>query len=486
MSVATTALMILMTKWAANTASATGEPLLGKTWKPPCAIAKELRKVPVMAYTHESNLQDAITAAERTAAMLNLYAATTQSDVETTALLSAAAAAIYEEADASGRQRSNFIKTALEATATTQELTGGIEASLQVFKSAKHSGGYCLADTDTDEDKTADIATAGCEQRPKTMKKTPSETLDGDIISATGFKAIDEITGTNGMATSVSTKCGLVNFAGAGTGAFVTGATGVNFGYGLFKIATTNRVTRTSQQNLKKQTNRDADDLLTLAFNDADTIRAAITQQLAHEPEAIIKAAVTTGKLKGHLTKLLHKLYGKQAGKQAEDKAEVLIKENFGEAGEKVKSFLNKLDEADAINVDPSATTNTKIKEINDAGILQVTLAFYKILEVKHKQQMADQVAKLQAQATEKQQDVKSAEQTCNDLKEKSDCDTNNRCTYDKTKEDGKKCTLSDEEKEAAQKEGGEKDSKTGNTNTTGSNSFIINKAPLLLAFLLF
>nr|APD73088.1 variant surface glycoprotein 1125.251 [Trypanosoma brucei] len=46
-----------------------------------------------------------------------------------------------------------------------------------------------------------------------------------------------------------------------------------------------------------------------------------------------------------------------------------------------------------------------------------------------------------------------------------------------------KKCVV--DKKEAKKVEGGEKDSKNGTTNTTGSNSFLMKKAPLLLAVLL-
>nr|ARB51397.1 variant surface glycoprotein [Trypanosoma brucei] len=62
-------------------------------------------------------------------------------------------------------------------------------------------------------------------------------------------------------------------------------------------------------------------------------------------------------------------------------------------------------------------------------------------------------------------------------------------CVFNPKGGEGKKCTLSEEGKKEAAKEAnqetGGKDDKT-NTNTTGSNSFVIKKTPLLLAFLLF
>nr|AGH61070.1 variant surface glycoprotein 511 [Trypanosoma brucei] len=66
----------------------------------------------------------------------------------------------------------------------------------------------------------------------------------------------------------------------------------------------------------------------------------------------------------------------------------------------------------------------------------------------------------------------------CANLKEKG-------CVYKKDGEANKKCTLSEAGKQAAEKANQEgKDGKTVTTNTTGRNSFVINKAPLLLAVL--
>nr|AGH61075.1 variant surface glycoprotein 516 [Trypanosoma brucei] len=69
----------------------------------------------------------------------------------------------------------------------------------------------------------------------------------------------------------------------------------------------------------------------------------------------------------------------------------------------------------------------------------------------------------------------------CKDLEGKG-------CKYDASKTAGQKCTLDEEAKKAAQKAKEETEGKDGktNTNTTGSNSFAIDRAPLLLAVLLF
>nr|AGH61085.1 variant surface glycoprotein 527 [Trypanosoma brucei] len=69
----------------------------------------------------------------------------------------------------------------------------------------------------------------------------------------------------------------------------------------------------------------------------------------------------------------------------------------------------------------------------------------------------------------------------CKEHTEQVPCEAKG-CKFDNTKKEGEKCFPDHETKEAANQEG--KGSKT--TNTTTSNSFVIHKAPLLLAFLLF
>nr|CAQ57400.1 variant surface glycoprotein [Trypanosoma brucei brucei] len=79
------------------------------------------------------------------------------------------------------------------------------------------------------------------------------------------------------------------------------------------------------------------------------------------------------------------------------------------------------------------------------------------------------------------------SEKKCNAKEKQTDCKP--PCKWNPEEKDAKKkCTLSEEGKrqveKTEQKDGG--DSKTGTTNTTGSNSFLITKDHLLLAFLLF
>nr|APD72602.1 variant surface glycoprotein 1125.54 [Trypanosoma brucei] len=91
---------------------------------------------------------------------------------------------------------------------------------------------------------------------------------------------------------------------------------------------------------------------------------------------------------------------------------------------------------------------------------------------------------------TQGKQSYKTKEEECNKAKDdKAECDKLEKqgCIFNNDGKKGEKCTLSDKAKDAAkeaEKQPGN-DGKT-NTNTTGSNSFVIDKTPLLFAFLLF
>ncbi|SCU66458.1 variant surface glycoprotein (VSG), putative [Trypanosoma equiperdum] len=82
-----------------------------------------------------------------------------------------------------------------------------------------------------------------------------------------------------------------------------------------------------------------------------------------------------------------------------------------------------------------------------------------------------------QCSTVEKEKKQSPSKEECKEHTEQEACQ-NAGCKFDNSKNDGEKCFPNPETKEAAQKDGN--DSK--NTNTTGSNSFVIKKVPLWLA----
>nr|APD72660.1 variant surface glycoprotein 1125.353 [Trypanosoma brucei] len=167
-----------------------------------------------------------------------------------------------------------------------------------------------------------------------------------------------------------------------------------------------------------------------------------------------------------------------------EDSAKAHITRLFGEAAsDKIKGYLKSLDNFQVPSGIAGLTTTTALRDIKEYDKLLAILAHY---QISLRKQIIALEKKAEGAGTTKPNT--DSESECNKLDNEEKCNADKKCIYDKTKEDRKKCSLRNEEKEKLEKEGnqekGEKDGK--NTNTTGSNSFVINKSPLWLAVLFF
>nr|AGH61084.1 variant surface glycoprotein 525 [Trypanosoma brucei] len=138
----------------------------------------------------------------------------------------------------------------------------------------------------------------------------------------------------------------------------------------------------------------------------------------------------------------------------------------------------------DKISYDSNATGNESLTDIKDVDKLQKTLAYYAGVQAAV---VATKLQEAQAQIDKlKQRNVAAkktpeTEATCEAKGTGDNCKDGCKLTGEGT---SKKCVV-DPNYKPPKAEGGEKDSKTGTTNTTGSNSFVITKDPLLLAVLL-
>nr|AAK49479.1 variable surface glycoprotein [Trypanosoma evansi] len=124
------------------------------------------------------------------------------------------------------------------------------------------------------------------------------------------------------------------------------------------------------------------------------------------------------------------------------------------------------------------------LEDINDIGDLLTILEYYETQATNTAEQKIKQLeADLKKEQEATKVDKKTMEEICAELKDADTCRNNANCKYEKDKKEEPKCVLSDKGKEAeVEKEAGKDDK----TNTTGSNSFVIKKAPLWLAVLLF
>nr|AGH61064.1 variant surface glycoprotein 504 [Trypanosoma brucei] len=157
-----------------------------------------------------------------------------------------------------------------------------------------------------------------------------------------------------------------------------------------------------------------------------------------------------------------------------------------GLTADKTKTYLDMVD-AEIIPAGIAGrTTEAPLAKIHDTVELGDILSYYEMIAAQNVvtlKKNIDAVSKKQetesAENKEKECNAAGDEQAaCDNLKEKE-------CVFNKDGGAGKKCTLSKAGKQAAQQEGkygAKEDGK--NTNTTRSNSFFINKTPLLLVAL--
>nr|APD73104.1 variant surface glycoprotein 1125.274 [Trypanosoma brucei] len=131
-------------------------------------------------------------------------------------------------------------------------------------------------------------------------------------------------------------------------------------------------------------------------------------------------------------------------------------------------------------------TTETPLAKIHDTVELGDILCYYEMIAAQNVVTL-----KKNLDAVSKKQETESAEnkeKNCNAAKDdQKACEKlkNKGCVFNNDGEENKKCRLSEEGKQkAAEKANQETEGKTGTTNTTGSNSFVINKAPLMLVAL--
>ncbi|SCU71478.1 variant surface glycoprotein (VSG, atypical), putative [Trypanosoma equiperdum] len=192
--------------------------------------------------------------------------------------------------------------------------------------------------------------------------------------------------------------------------------------------------------------------------------------------EKAISEALTTTGLKPEVKDLLIKL-GKVTNTMADQAASSLIgqaaKDDNAAAAARV-SHLNKLK---AKKIDGGKPKEVGIDTLTDPPEITTALLIA-IPELKAK---ADRtVASEPAKDCSTNGGIQEENKECS-KKTGDDCKDGCKLTGEG---ENKKC-VKDTDFVKKEVEAGEKDSKTGTTNTTGSNSFVIHKAPLLLAFLL-
>nr|APD73977.1 variant surface glycoprotein 1125.2101 [Trypanosoma brucei] len=470
---------------AATTAQAAKEAIGTEAWKPVCELEIQLRKTTKKAAALAGAIARAIKSAE--AAKLKAAIAAKQAVTEQgRAALEGLAIALANKLQTAVDAATDDIPQFFRAAAVTSDLRGRISETIQLLLQAgqvNSGSAQCLANTAGSGDGGEEVKAAHCHTYD--LELSPEATdIDHQHIGANGFTKI--ATSANAFASSGSTgtKCGMLDIGTTpGTHAFNANA---KLFAGALKITAATTGTLQAYNTGLDPNARDAGDIIKAAFYDANKIQKATVSQYSTDEEELVKSAASIDALTPLIAKILKRNGVNNTDSERTEAAKRIATAKFGAEGEHVSAMWTELNNRQVKGYQADPNKAWPLSGIDTIAKLQEVLYYYDHLEKRAQEEATAENSKLKAEAKNKQQDLKSAEQTCNDLEEKSDCDTNKKCTYDKTKEEGKRCTLRNEEKEKLEKENQETGGKDGKTtNTTGSSSFVIKASPLLLAFLL-
>nr|APD72656.1 variant surface glycoprotein 1125.329 [Trypanosoma brucei] len=183
-----------------------------------------------------------------------------------------------------------------------------------------------------------------------------------------------------------------------------------------------------------------------------------------------------------------HILGKKETADDSDTTLAAKVKETFG-SDESINKLIST--NVNDMPITGILTDNTDAKNLGQITDISELLRLYFYYSDLNKQKLANAEKKLQeAETKTATKSAEEKEKECNTKgKDKQDgCEKlkDQGCVFNKDGDRDKKCTLSEEGKnEAAKAAENQETWKDGRTNTTVSNSFLINKAPLLLAFLL-
>nr|AGH61258.1 variant surface glycoprotein 804 [Trypanosoma brucei] len=478
-----------------TTVESSGPALKGAEIAKLCKLSKFLATIPGDSIDKISTAVGAI----RAAADANFKAtlATLAAKNETATLLYAALAKITADClDAQVTKAGTLVSTTTEASARAAATAAAVSEFVHFLKKASAGGtgtGYCLTTTTTGD---ASIFTETSELDCDSLQFSfngKAANYDSSIINNKGFPLLS---GSDTKSTGSSSKCILYHKSGGGAdpAEVFQSPTPVALAGGTLTVtpASGSPAAATATAN-----NYDGD----WSEQAGDKIKAlysAIAKQKKSSPTVcgatvndIVKYAVTSNKLHIELEALVKKSKMQLNGKTEAETATNIINTFLKTDGDKGEQLAAQINTAQATIIDGDTVNKGAVNQLDTTQKLSAALAIdlktARTSALHQQTQLEAALAKLPCAGESAKKTLEDeAEENCNAKDKESDC--KKPCKWDgEAKTSKKKCTLSEEGKQAvenkADQETGVKNDKT--TNTTGSNSVVIHKATLWLEFLL-
>nr|APD72831.1 variant surface glycoprotein 1125.2001 [Trypanosoma brucei] len=452
--------------------SATHVALKDTTWKPLCALEEELRKLLSVAATILERQETSVNAYKITGLKTLLYSHTLAASKDAAAVV-ALALTLLKKADEEQTSKHTGTTTAINALTSSQELVGRIHEGIEILAIASHSSVWCLGNTAGTADAAGDRTAAGCKGKIHELA-TSADNLGNEILDDNGYKTIQDITAAAGVADS--SKCPFTATAGNHQ-TWGAGTANAKMIDGMLNFATAEQVRRSGFAKKQPASNKQTDKLSVTVHTDVTEVKAAYREGTITVGKVALKAAADESQLTTTLKRLLQRAPYNMHAADAAAEAKNLVKTKFSTTGTTLDYLWKQIKDASVVDIMKETEEPTTIEKIQQPETLRATIELY---AASNKGKLAKLKKELeQAQADKNGAKVSKTTEECKHHKELGPCQKAG-CKFDNSKNDGEKC-FPDPEKKSANEEG--KDAKT--TNTTGSNSVVINKALLFLAVLL-
>nr|AGH61200.1 variant surface glycoprotein 644 [Trypanosoma brucei] len=467
--------LLLLTQICATAklAHATNYALKGTVWIPQCQLVQELRKTGKALSTKLATHMIASDTLDLLIAKITLYNEKNALTKEPATLRAISAAAAAEKKTRNTYTQQN-LKAALDATAYTSELSGAITSAVNTLYHAAGASNYCLGDAAGTGDGRPQVAATQC-QELDIPRHEGDGVIRSSIVNDNGFPTITGATGNNGRGTTG--KCGFfettTNVASA-PGILISAPAKAQLAFGLIGATTTQQPIGDSLTNIKQEHSTD-----TTFFQRVHTAtQAAINLRIATATkidEATIKRLATSNAAMEALKKILSARESKKP-KDFDGQTETLKTTWFGDDGAKAWQAWEKAKDDKVINPTTAAEDDTTIESITNVGDIYGLLAHY--AELRNSKFLQTISPGKRCNESGESSNNKNKD-NCGKHSTRKDCTGETGCEFDETKTP--KC-FPDPEAKTDKKD--RENGKTTSTNTTGSNSFVIKKAPIFLAVL--
>nr|APD74816.1 variant surface glycoprotein 1125.4292 [Trypanosoma brucei] len=476
----TAAILLVLSK---NAQAANHYPMKATHWKPLCKLAKELRKSGAQATMKLKTNMAEWKHLEKVKTKALLHALVHFDNESSTAARILADCAAREQKGIISSLDSNW-KKAANAIAHTNDLAGGITSTIMSISTAaaKQSSGFCLENTATGGDGAGEMADAGCIDLTADVTSL-QHAADTAVIDATGFKEITSSSAGNAASDTVD-KCALFE-----TAANPTTDAGITFhaqnteglAYGIIKLTQTQRPQVEDLKTLTGQHTGRGKLNAKRAHAAQQTINA-IADRSAAADDAVLYAEIATGSsFNDCLTQEAMIRNPTKTVDQLEDVVRQVKKTHFGADNNLLTGLADSIGKTNVRGTSDKAATTKKLSELDDLGLLHKAVA-YESAELAST--LIAKLKEIESFRKSEQTKQKTPEQICNDIGDKNEtgCKNTPECHFVASNREGRKCTLSEEAKQAVEKTNQEAGGKDAKTNATSSNSIVINKAPLWLA----